>query len=131
MGTSDLVILCGGKGTRLAPVIGGEVPKCLAPINGRPFLEYLIDYFAGQGIKTIVLRTNHLRGAVLAWMEIYKPPEGVVLMEAPDWEPSPIVSGVHVIANGDTMLWGDLNGDLRWLDIGTPANYAIAQLVMK
>lgn len=49
------VILCGGQGTRLQNVIGPELPKCLAPVAGKPFLCYLLDQLHQQGIKKTVL----------------------------------------------------------------------------
>ena len=47
-------ILCGGQGTRIRPVLG-DIPKCLAPIAGRPFLEYLLTYLSSQEIENVVL----------------------------------------------------------------------------
>ncbi len=44
------VILCGGQGTRLKPVIG-DLPKCLAPVAGRPFVTYILDHLALQGVR--------------------------------------------------------------------------------
>ncbi|MGC8848793.1 MAG: nucleotidyltransferase family protein, partial [Conexivisphaera sp.] len=34
-----VLVLAGGLGTRLRPVIGDSVPKPMADVNGRPFLE--------------------------------------------------------------------------------------------
>ena len=39
----DVIILAGGFGTRLINEING-LPKCLAPINNKPFLFYLLEY---------------------------------------------------------------------------------------
>ena len=39
----EAIILAGGLGTRLKDEVS-DVPKVMAPINGRPFLEYLLDY---------------------------------------------------------------------------------------
>ena len=39
----DIIILAGGFGTRLINEING-LPKCLAPINNKPFLFYLLEY---------------------------------------------------------------------------------------
>jgi len=40
MYTQEAIILAGGKGTRLKEVVH-DMPKVMAPVNGRPFLEYL------------------------------------------------------------------------------------------
>jgi D-glycero-alpha-D-manno-heptose 1-phosphate guanylyltransferase len=39
----DVVILAGGLGTRLRPVVS-DLPKCMAPVNGKPFLYYQLLY---------------------------------------------------------------------------------------
>jgi D-glycero-alpha-D-manno-heptose 1-phosphate guanylyltransferase len=52
-------ILAGGFGTRLASVIS-DLPKPMAPVHGRPFLEYLMDHWIGQGIESFVLCTGYL-----------------------------------------------------------------------
>ena len=48
------VILAGGLGTRLKSTVG-DCPKPLAPINGRPFLDYQIAQLARAGLTEIVL----------------------------------------------------------------------------
>jgi NDP-sugar pyrophosphorylase family protein len=52
------VILAGGLGTRLRPVVADR-PKGLAMINGRPFLTYLLDQLAAVGIQDAVLCTGY------------------------------------------------------------------------
>ena len=52
------VILCGGLGTRLRPYTD-TLPKPMIPVNGRPFLEYLIEQLRDQGIARIVLLTGY------------------------------------------------------------------------
>ncbi|KTD24145.1 nucleotidyltransferase family protein [Legionella maceachernii] len=56
--TTTAVILAGGLGTRLRTVVS-DVPKPMAPIHGRPFLEYLLDYWIAQGIKRFVLSIGY------------------------------------------------------------------------
>ncbi|MDQ3068394.1 MAG: HAD-IIIA family hydrolase [Acidobacteriota bacterium] len=51
-------ILCGGLGTRLRPLTD-NLPKPMAPVNGRPFLAYLIQQLREQGIRRIVLMTGY------------------------------------------------------------------------
>ena len=53
------VILVGGLGTRLG-ALTAMVPKPLIPINGRPFLEILVDALARHGIRRLVLMAGHL-----------------------------------------------------------------------
>ena len=52
------VILAGGLGTRLRAAVS-DVPKPMAPINGRPFLEYQIDFWFEQGIKHFILSVGY------------------------------------------------------------------------
>lgn len=62
----DAIILCGGKGSRLAGVVDG-VPKPLAPVHDRPFLDYVLDYLAGATkLARVILATGHLADAVQA-----------------------------------------------------------------
>ncbi len=56
----DGIILCGGKGTRLASVVT-DLPKPMAPVHGRPFLDYLIAYVLDSGLVTrLTFATGHL-----------------------------------------------------------------------
>jgi len=43
----DVIILAGGKGTRLSSSIS-DLPKPLAPVAGRPFLDYLVGFLASS-----------------------------------------------------------------------------------
>ena len=62
----DAVILVGGKGTRLATVVN-DVPKPLAPVHGRPFLDYVLDYLQASGqVSRFILATGHMADKVEA-----------------------------------------------------------------
>ena len=54
---STAIILAGGLGTRLHGVIK-NVPKPMAPIRNRPFLEYQMDYWIDQGISRLLASKN-------------------------------------------------------------------------
>jgi D-glycero-alpha-D-manno-heptose 1-phosphate guanylyltransferase len=54
-----VLILAGGLGTRLAQVVK-DVPKPMAPISGKPFLEYQIEFLRKQGFREFTLLTGHL-----------------------------------------------------------------------
>jgi D-glycero-alpha-D-manno-heptose 1-phosphate guanylyltransferase len=59
MPLTDVIILAGGLGTRLAPTIG-DTPKCLAQVAGRPFLDYLLNYLKNSGLVNIILSVGYL-----------------------------------------------------------------------
>ena len=54
------IILAGGFGTRLRSVLA-DVPKPMAPLHGKPFLAYLLDYLQEQGVREVVLSVHYLR----------------------------------------------------------------------
>jgi len=57
------VILCGGLGTRLRPFTD-SMPKPMIPVNGRPFLEHLLEQIAVRGIRRFLLLTGYLGGQI-------------------------------------------------------------------
>jgi D-glycero-alpha-D-manno-heptose 1-phosphate guanylyltransferase len=61
--TQEAIILAGGLGTRLAGTIG-DLPKPMAPVAGRPFLEWQLDALARRGVARVILSVGHRREAV-------------------------------------------------------------------
>ena len=61
---TSAVILAGGLGTRLRSVVS-DLPKPMAPINGKPFLERLINYWVGQGVDHFVLSVGYMHHTVI------------------------------------------------------------------
>ncbi len=55
---TEAVVLAGGMGTRLKSVID-DLPKPMAAVVGRPFLEYQLNYLAQQGIQTVILSVGY------------------------------------------------------------------------
>lgn len=55
----EAIVLAGGFGTRLQSVVN-DVPKPMAPVKGKPFLTYLLDYLQGFGFTHVVLSTGYL-----------------------------------------------------------------------
>ena len=55
----SVAILAGGLGTRLRAAVADR-PKVLAEINGRPFLDYLLDQLSKAGCRSVVLCTGYL-----------------------------------------------------------------------
>lgn len=62
------VILVGGFGTRLRSVVP-DLPKPMAPIQGKPFLAFLLDYLKAQGITEVVFSTFYLSEKIEAYFK--------------------------------------------------------------
>jgi len=58
LSVTTAIILAGGMGTRLRSTVP-DLPKPMAPINGRPFLEYQLDYWIKQGITRFLLSVGY------------------------------------------------------------------------
>lgn len=112
------MVLAGGLGTRLGNLLPG-VPKILAPIAGRPFLDYLLEWLAGQGASRVVLSLGHRAGPVMAYLETHRAPSLEVLTVV---EPLPLgtagaaafalpwtASDPVMVMNGDTFVEADLS----------------------
>lgn len=59
----EAIVLAGGLGTRLQNTIPG-LPKCLAPIHDRPFLDYLLKHLQSQGIERFIFSLGCKSGLV-------------------------------------------------------------------
>jgi glucose-1-phosphate cytidylyltransferase len=55
-----VVLLCGGRGTRIGEVTQGVLPKPLVPIEGRPILWHIMRGYAQQGHKEFIVCAGHL-----------------------------------------------------------------------
>ncbi len=60
---STAIILAGGAGTRLRPVVSDR-PKPMALVDGVPFLQHVMDYWIAQGISSFVLSVGYMAPAI-------------------------------------------------------------------
>ncbi len=73
-----VVILCGGRGTRLRERTE-SVPKALVEIGGRPILWHVIQIYAAQGFRRFLLATGYMGEAVAEFVAAERWPDGVAL----------------------------------------------------
>jgi len=64
----EAIILAGGFGTRLKSAVP-DLPKCMAPVNGRPFLFYVINNLRSQGIEKIIFSLGYMHELIEHYLE--------------------------------------------------------------
>jgi CTP:molybdopterin cytidylyltransferase MocA len=71
-----VAVLAAGRGSRL----GGDVPKPLVELRGRPLVSWALDAATTSGLRPVVLVVGHHGGAVARVA-----PEGVVVVRSRRW----------------------------------------------
>lgn len=115
----EVVILAGGLGTRLRSVVK-EVPKCMAPVAGKPFLWYLLKYLSRYDVSRVILSVGYLREVIFKWIDEVKDEFSFEFDYAVEEEPLGTGGGIRlamskvqgkeaIILNGDTFFDVDLN----------------------
>ena len=104
------IILAGGLGTRLRSAVP-DLPKPMAPIRGRPFLEYQLDYWIGQGVGRFVLSVGYRHEVIVGHFgnshkgaELY-----YVIEQAPLGTGGGLLMAAEQVSQGAPFLL--LNGD--------------------
>jgi NDP-sugar pyrophosphorylase family protein len=114
----DVFVIAGGLGSRIAPVLG-KVPKLLAPISGRPYIVYLLDWLRRFGATRVVLGLGHQAQAIIDFLDRESPLNDLTIV--PVVEPRPLGTAGAVrfarrnlhtdpvlIMNGDSFADADL-----------------------
>jgi mannose-1-phosphate guanylyltransferase len=112
----DVLVLAGGLGTRIRTVLG-ETPKLLAPIGGRTYLDYLLDWLARFGPRRVVLGLGYRAEAIAAHLarrehktpaiEILVEPQPLGTAGAIRFARPALASDPALIVNGDSF--GDVD----------------------
>lgn len=112
----EAIILAGGFGTRLQGVVK-DVPKPMAPVNGRPFLTYILDYLIEYQYNSVVLSVGYLHEKIEEFFgSQYK---SLQIKYAVETEPLGTGGGIAyalsfctnenvLVLNGDTLFKADL-----------------------
>lgn len=97
------LLLAAGYGRRLRPLTD-VLPKCLAPIRGRPLLEYWLTALVEAGVERIVVNTHYKSDLVEAYLAAGPFAERVALVH----EPELLGTGGTLIANAHRFDEGPL-----------------------
>jgi len=82
----DVFVLAGGLGTRIRPVLG-DIPKLLAPIGRRTYLDHLLNWLRGFGARRVVLGLGVRAQAIVDYAQAH-PIAGIEIETVV--EPSPL-----------------------------------------
>lgn len=117
----EAIVLAGGLGTRLRSVVS-DLPKPMAPIGNKPFLEYILKYLQKNGITRAILSVGYKWETIKEYFG-YKW-ENIELVYSVEDEPlgtggaikkamKQLKTGQVYIINGDTFF----DVDLKSLDL--------------
>lgn len=79
-----VVIMAGGRGTRLAPYTD-VLPKPLLPISGKTMLERIVERFERSGCDRFFVTVNYKKGLIRAYLEEVNLADRITLLEEPDF----------------------------------------------
>lgn len=140
MKAPSCIVLAGGLGTRLRSAVP-DLPKCLAPIAGRPFLEWQLRSLVSRGVEHFVLALGHGADQVRAaldhpWarglsIDYLIEPQALGTGGAARFSMRETGLQESLVANGDTFLGGSLAGMLAPLAVaqGEGMRMATVQVV--
>ncbi len=111
------IILAGGLGTRLRSVVSA-LPKCMAPVAGKPFLYFVMEYLLSQGVDQYIFAIGYKSNMIIDYINDQYP----LLSKQFSIEEEPLGTGGAIklacsltteknvlVLNGDTLFKVDIN----------------------
>lgn len=121
------VILAGGFGTRIKHLLG-DLPKPMAQVKGKPFIEWIVRYLAAQKIRNVILSTGHLAETIEKYFQSQRV-AGVNVNCVPETKPLGTAGGflnairgtiekpaAWLVVNGDSLALAPLEKMFQSLD---------------
>lgn len=106
------VVLAGGFGTRIKHLLR-DLPKPMAPVEGKPFVEWVVRYLGRQGIRQVVISTGYLAETIEDHFKSQPVPD-VTVQCVPETTPLGTAGGFLNAARAsgqNPQAWLALNGD--------------------
>lgn len=113
---TEAIILAGGLGTRLRSAVP-DLPKCMAPVAGRPFIGHVMDYLLEQGIEHFIFSLGYKHEVIEAYIDkVYGALDYAYVVEKEPLgtggairEACKAAEDAHLlVTNGDTMFKIDI-----------------------
>ena len=133
---TQVAILCGGRGSRLKPVTD-SVPKPLVALNGRPILDYVMNFYRAKGFSHFTLCLGYKGDLIRAYYN--RPPEGTEILFSEAgvdasmlqrlWSLRDTVEERLIVSYGDTFIDLDLEHMFAThLEFGAKATIVTAKI---
>ena len=129
----EAIILAGGLGTRLRSVVS-DVPKCMASVNGIPFINFIITYLKKEGVERFIFSLGYKSEIVIEYVNKTFAELNIeyVIEDAPLGTGGAIKSACSkaiskdvLILNGDTLFNIDIK-DFSTFHAGNKADFTVA-----
>jgi len=134
----EAIILAGGLGTRLRSVVS-DVPKCMAPVNGIPFIHFIITYLKKEGVERFIFSLGYKSEIIIDYVNKTFPDLDIAYVI----EDTPLGTGGAIklacskaksadvlILNGDTLFNINLK-DLSGFHADKKADFTVALKEMR
>jgi D-glycero-alpha-D-manno-heptose 1-phosphate guanylyltransferase len=118
----ELMILAGGSGTRIRESIPG-LPKALAPVGDKTFIDHLIQLYISKGIRRFVICLGEFQDQVIEHLKTHHPElDKVFVCEQEPLGTGGAIKNALPYCNDDTVLV--VNGDTYFpIDLESAANF--------
>ncbi|RJQ53086.1 MAG: CBS domain-containing protein [Nitrospiraceae bacterium] len=118
---NTVVIMAGGKGTRLDPFTK-ILPKPLVPIRDKPVIEHIMDRFFINGFSKFILVINYKKEMIKSYFSESKLPYEIEFVEEQDYCGTAggisllknKIEGAFIVTNCDTFLEGEYSDFINW-----------------
>jgi len=109
----EAIILAGGLGTRLRSAVP-DLPKCMAPVGGRPFLAHVIEHWKKGGITRFIFSLGYMHEVIEAYLQTLDVTYTCVVEDQPLGTGGAIQAATRaattdnlLVTNGDTLFMVD------------------------
>ncbi len=112
----ECIVLAGGLGSRLQPVVS-DVPKCLAPVQQKPFLYYLCNWLGRQKVSRVIFSLGYKSELVTAYLDTCREQFPLEIVFSVEEEPlgtggAILLAMQHVLGDDVLIINGDTFFDI-------------------
>ncbi|RJR21783.1 MAG: CBS domain-containing protein [Nitrospiraceae bacterium] len=116
-----VVIMAGGKGTRLDPFTK-ILPKPLVPLRDKPIIEHIMDRFFMNGFSRFILIVNYKKEMIKSYFSDTRLPYSIEFVDETEFSGTAgglsllrdRIDSTFIVTNCDTILEGEFSDFFNW-----------------